>query len=344
LTGVAVERGGDFPGDYLPLRAGECAGNFDRDDGHGVQVREVNVAKSSKRARRGIAASDGLNQMAGQAMKTEQIMTQTTRSLSDWIAFLDQAELPVLKHSARELVRMRGDDSLLNAHDVAAVVSDDPLLAVKLLRYMQRHKHRAAQGDLIGVTQSLLILGLDAFFRDVPASPVVEDGLRGHLDALVNMLHTVRRAQRAAYYAYDWSLRMHELHAEEVLLAALLSHLGEMLMWCFNPEPMLDIYRRQLADPSLRSADIQQQVLGFTGMAFQRELTQRWQLPELLQQMTDPALAHTPRVRNVMLAVNLARHSANGWDNPALPDDIQQIAVLLRMEPDKVLALVRAHG
>jgi HD-like signal output (HDOD) protein len=268
-------------------------------------------------------------------------MTHATRSLTDWLGFLGQADLPVLKHTARELERMRGDERLLNAHDVAGVVADDPLMTVKLLRYMQGHKHRVAQDELIGVTQSLIMLGLDGFFRDVPASPLVEDGLRGHIDALVNLLHTVRRAQRAAYYAWDWSLRMHELHAEEMQLSALLSHLGEMLMWCFNPEPMQEIHRRQLADPGLRSADVQQQVLGFTGMAFQRELTLQWRLPELLQHMTDPALAHTPRVKNVMLAVNLARHSANGWDNPALPDDIREIATLLRMEPDKVLALVR---
>jgi HDOD domain. len=268
-------------------------------------------------------------------------MSHATRSLTDWIAHLGEAELPVLKHSARELERMRGDENLLNAHDVALVVADDPLMTVKLLRYMQSHKHRVAQGELIGVTQSLILLGLDGFFRDVPASPVVEDGLRGHTVALVNLLHTVRRAQRAAYYAYDWSLRMHELHAEEMHIAALLSHLGEMLMWCFNPEPMLEIHRRQLTDPGLRSADVQQQVLGFTGTAFQHALTRQWRLPELLQGLTDPALAHTPRVKNVLLAVNLARHSANGWDNPALPDDLREIGALLRMEPDKVLALVR---
>jgi len=44
-----------------------------------------------------------------------------------------------------------------------------------------------------------------------------------------------------------------------------------------------------------------------------------------------------------MLAANLARHSAQGWDNAALPDDFRDIASLLRMEPDKVRALVKAR-
>jgi hypothetical protein len=55
----------------------------------------------------------------------------------------------------------------------------------------------------------------------------------------------------------------------------------------------------------------------------------------------DPALANTTRVRNVVLAANLSRHSAQGWDNAALPDDYREIAALLRMEPDKVMALVK---
>lgn len=162
------------------------------------------------------------------------------------------------------------------------------------------------------------------------------------MDALVCLLQTVRRAQRAADYAFDWALRLHDLHAQEVMVSALLSHAAEMLMWCFNPEQMLEIRKRQLADASLRSADVQQAVLGFTGMELQYQLTLQWKLPELLQNLMDPAFSHAPRVRNVMLAANLARHSAQGWDNGALPDDYLEIATLLRMEPERVRSLVKA--
>jgi hypothetical protein len=83
-------------------------------------------------------------------------------------------------------------------------------------------------------------------------------------------------------------------------------------------------------------------VLGFTGIELQHLLTVEWKLPELLINLMDPAQARSTRVRNVMLAVNLARHSAQGWDFPALADDYVEIGELLRMEPAKVMALVRA--
>lgn len=268
-------------------------------------------------------------------------MLQQPKSLEAWLAFFGQAEIPVLRHTARELERLRADETLLNARSVADVVNDDPLMTVKLLRYLQSHKHRNQIYELVDVKQVLLMLGLDAFFREVPAEPITEEVLGGHRTALVQLLQTVRRAQRAAYYAYDWALRLHDLHAEEVFVSALLNHVSEMLMWCFNPDQMLEIARRQAADPALRSVDVQRQVLGFAGAELQRQLTTEWMMPELLRNLTDPALANTPRVRIVKLAVNLARHSAHGWDNAALPDDYREIAALLRMEPDKVVALVK---
>jgi HD-like signal output (HDOD) protein len=215
-------------------------------------------------------------------------------------------------------------------------------MTVKLLRYMQTHKHRNQKYKLVDVKEALLMMGLDAFFREVPATPISEDMLHGHIEALVHLLHTVRRAQRSAHYAYDWALRLHDLHAEEVHVSALLYHVAEMLMWCFNPGQMLEIQKRQAADATLRSADVQKQVMGFTGMDFQRQLTIEWKLPELLLNLMDPAQANTSRVRNVKLAANLARHSAQGWDNDALPDDYREIAALLRMEPDKVAAMVKS--
>ena len=268
-------------------------------------------------------------------------MSQQPERMAEWIAFFGRAEVPVLRHTARELERLRADRNLLNASSIANVVTDDPLMTVKLLRYMQIHKHRSQAYELVDVKQMLLMMGLDTFFREVPAEPIVENVLSGHLDALVCLLQAVRRAQRSSLYAFDWALRLHDLHAEEVLVSALLTHVSEMLMWCFNPAQMLEIRKRQATDKTLRSADVQKAVLGFSGVDLQRQLTIEFKLPELLQNLLDPALAHSARVRNVTLAANLARHSAQGWDDAALPDDYGEIAALLRMDPDKVKALVK---
>jgi len=43
----------------------------------------------------------------------------------------------------------------------------------------------------------------------------------------------------------------------------------------------------------------------------------------------------------VLLAIRLARHTALGWDNPAIPDDVQDIARLLNMAVGPTEALLR---
>jgi len=83
--------------------------------------------------------------------------------------------------------------------------------------------------------------------------------------------------------------------------------------------------------------------MDFTGIEMQRQLTVEWRLPALLLNLLDPAQANTARVRNVMLAVNLARHSAHGWDDAALPDDYREIGALLRLNADQVVELVRTR-
>lgn len=270
-------------------------------------------------------------------------MSLETKSLAGWLAFLQGADIPVLARTAAELERLRASDTLLTARNVANVVTDDPLMTVKLLRFLQTHKHRAQQHELIDVKQALLMLGLEAFLRDLPAAPVAEELIEAYDGVPFRLLHTAERARRAAAYAFDWALRLHDLHPEEVQTSALLAHASEMLMWCFDPQGMLDVHQLQRGDPTLRSSEAQRRVLGFPLVALQHELALQWRLPQLLVTLMDPAQARNTRVRNVMLAVNLARHSADGWHDAALPDDFQQIGDLLHMDAHRVVALVTAE-
>ena len=49
----------------------------------------------------------------------------------------------------------------------------------------------------------------------------------------------------------------------------------------------------------------------------------------MLISISDERHAERANVKSVVLAVRVARHSAHGWDNAALPDDYEEIALLL---------------
>lgn len=269
---------------------------------------------------------------------------QDNKALNDWIIKLTQSELPVLKHTARDLAALKEDDARLTAQAIANVIALDPIMTIKLLRYLQSHKHKSQTSEVIQVEQALLMLGMEPFFKHVESKPLIEDMLKAHITALPPLLRVVHRSYRASEYAYDWAVQMRDMHYEEVRIAALLHDMTEILMWCFAPVQMLEIHRLQHENKALRSRDVQQQVLGFSLLELQKELAERWGLPELLLKLMDDAHATNSRVRNVVLAVNLARHSANGWDDAALPDDYKDIGELLRMPPDEVFVMVGADA
>jgi HD-like signal output (HDOD) protein len=267
-------------------------------------------------------------------------LEQQRKDLQGWVAFLGHADIPVLRQTARDLANLQKDDEHLSARSVAQVIARDPMMTIKLLRYLQQHKHSKQDHEVMEVEQALLMLGLNPFFSKVPPQPLVEEMMRGQIEALTSLLRAIHRAHRASNYAVEWAARLNDLHFEEVRIAALLHDLAEMLMWCFAPAEMLQIHALQQKDKSLRSRSVQEAVLGFPLVELQRALTHEWGLPKLLLTLMDDSCASQSRVRNVVLAVNLARHSANGWDDAALPDDYKDIGELLNLNPDRVMHML----
>lgn len=262
------------------------------------------------------------------------------KGLEHWISVLAGAELPVLKHTARDLSALRVDKKRLNAHSIAGIVASDPIMTVKLLRYLQQHKHKAQTTEVVQVEQALLMLGIETFFNNVSPHPLAEEMLKAHIGALPPMLRVVHRSYRASGYAVEWAVQLRDMHYEEVRIAALLHDIAEILMWCFAPTLMLEIHAIQQNDKTLRSRDVQQKVLGFALAELQSKLVLQWGLPELLLMLMNDSSAQQPRVRNVELAVNLARHSANGWDDAALPDDYKDIGELLGIPAAQVMLML----
>lgn len=265
---------------------------------------------------------------------------QDNKALNEWVDRLSKSELPVLKHTARDLAALRADDDKLSANAIAHAIERDPIMTAKLLRYLQSHKHRAQTAEVVQVEQALLMLGLEPFFKNIVPEPLIEDVLKTHATALPPVLRVIHRSHRASEYAFDWAVHLHDLHFEEVRVAALLHDIAEILMWCFAPDQMLKIRDMQLHDKALRSRAVQEQVLGFTMDELQKALVKAWSLPELLLTMMDESCAKQPRVHTVMLAINLARHSANGWDDAALPDDYNELAALLHMPVEEAMMMV----
>lgn len=270
-----------------------------------------------------------------------QHLTAPLPDLAAWTAWFRKAEIPVMADTADALEAMRANEDDVDANLIGEMVADDPLMTLKILAYAASHKSERRVTDVETVTAAIVLLGISPFFGTFGAQPVVEDRLAAVDGAFEGLRHVLRRAHRASRLAFAFAVHRMDLDAAVIHEAALLHDFAEMLLWCQAPQLALKIRAAQQADPALRSSAIQKQVLNIELLDLQHELMKAWGLPDLLIKITDDKHATHPSVRNVVLAIRLARHSADGWDNPAIPDDIRELSALLNLSPEAALEFVQ---
>jgi HD-like signal output (HDOD) protein len=255
-----------------------------------------------------------------------------TPSLASWTEYFSyavrDANLPVLAETSEALEAMRLNEDKVDANLLGEVISADPLMTLKVQAYAASHRSKRLLTDTETVTAALVMMGINPFFREFGLQPTVEDHLADQPEALAGLQEVMQRAHRAATFALSFAVHRMDHDAPVVYQAALLHDFADMLMWCHAPALALQMRQAQQADASLRSSVVQEQVLGV-------------KLPELLVRCADDSHAEHPSVKSVALATRLARHTAHGWDNAAIPDDVAAIAELLNMSEPATLAWLR---
>jgi HD-like signal output (HDOD) protein len=270
-------------------------------------------------------------------------MTSAPRDLAGWIAQFDVSGLPVLAETATIIEAMRVNEDAVDAHVLAQAIAVDPLMTVKLLSHVGGLRRGRDGGEPETVTAALVMLGIPPFFRKFGPQETVESHLEAQPEALAGFQAVLRRSHRAANFAIGFAVQRLDHDAAVIHEAALLHEFAELLLWLHAPVLALQMAQRQAADPDLRSHDVQKAILHVTLPELQHALMLRWYLPKLLVQITDDSQHNdSAQVRNVLLAIRVARHTARGWDNPALPDDIKDIADLLHLGLEPTQQLLRA--
>ena len=264
-------------------------------------------------------------------------LTQPPRDLDAWTAHFRAAQIPVLAQTGEALEALRANEDRADASRIGEMISSDPLMTLKVLAFASAHRSSRAVTDTETVIAALVMMGISPFFAAFGPQPTVEDRLADNPEALAGVRETLRRAHRSADFALAFAVHRMDADAAMVHTAALLHDFAELLLWCDAPALALRTQRAQRGDPTLRSSAVQLGVLNVELADLQQSLMKAWRLPELLIRISDDRHARHPSVRSVTLAVRLARHTAQGWDNPAVPDDVKEIAALLNLSQTATL-------
>lgn len=268
-------------------------------------------------------------------------LTQALPDLRRWTTYFEDAEIPVLAASAHQLEQWRENEDAVDAHLIGEAFSNDPLMTLKVLSFASAQRSGRLLADAETVTAAIVLLGITPFFTAFGQQPTIEDRLAGQPEAFGGLQRVLRRAERAARFALGFAVHRTDPDAQVIHSAALLHDFAEMLLWCYAPQLALRIQHAQRVDPSLRSTVAQRAVLNIELGDLEQALMRSWRLPELLRHITDDKRGHDPQVQCVRLAVRLARHTADSWGNPAVPDDLKEISDLLNLNPEHTLILLQ---
>lgn len=264
------------------------------------------------------------------------MLTKAPASLETWASYFTEAPVPVLAETATALTELSTRQEEMTVSQLAPLVLSDPLMTVKLLAYVARRRSARAESGSETVAQAILMMGVPPFFSAFADQPVVETLLADWPDAIGGVNQVLERSHRAALFALSFAVHRKDPDAEIIHEAALLHDFAESLLWCHAPALALQVKQVKAAKPTARTSQVQREVLNIELCDLEQALLRDWRLPELLVRITNDRLAGDPQSKTVLLALRIARHSSEGWDNPSLDYDFREAADLLGLTPDAV--------
>ncbi len=259
-----------------------------------------------------------------------------------WTEHFKEIELPVLRHTTQKLAELRDSAETINTRTLANIVLHDPLMTLRVLRHMKIQRGKRQTMEITTIERSIVMLGMKNFFESCQELPTIEQQLKGHPKAMLGLLKVITRSRHASVWSRDWALLRQNTRFEEISMAALLHDFVEILMYCFAPTLATQARDRLNADHTLRTHQVQEDVFGAPLPEIMSELVEQWGLPQLLLALLNPTDDDSSNLKYVNLAVDLSRHSANGWNDAALPDDFTAIEHFLSISHSHLLERIGA--
>jgi HD-like signal output (HDOD) protein len=240
-----------------------------------------------------------------------------------WAAFFENQALPVMPGSKLALTELEASQGeMLSPKDLLAIVLQDPMLCLCLMREAERRKSHRLDHETTTALAAILQLGVDEFRKLLLSSPEIDQSNLG-------LLKVGERARIASQVAQVWAVGRMDINPEEVAVAALLAGCGDLLLWVYAPEIPEKAEKKLANGRAKRSAEAQVLACGFTFKDLTLQCAERWKLPALVIQLLRGS--DSERAQLTRVCSNTARHllDESGTANLALATDLVEVIELI---------------
>jgi HD-like signal output (HDOD) protein len=232
------------------------------------------------------------------------------QGLQAWIDRLNQSELPALASVVKDIQRL-AEHQHASVQQLADVLLRDASLTSKVLRVGNSSYYNPSQETIKTISRAIVMIGFDNV-RLISLSVTLIDSLLEKapreqlLELLARSFHAAVQARNIAGYVLS-------RHEEEVFIAALLYHVGELAFWGCGGE-QADELAVQLKQPGIKPEEVVQAILGTSFRQLTLGLVKSWNLGELTSLAHSQAVSNDPAARAVALGVRISEAALDGWE------------------------------
>ncbi|HKJ88805.1 MAG TPA: HDOD domain-containing protein, partial [Gammaproteobacteria bacterium] len=250
--------------------------------------------------------------------------------------------MPIFGQTVQQVVNVAEDEEA-PASRLANVILQDASMTARILRVANSPYYNPRRQRVSTVSRSVVVLGFDTVRAMCLTITLVDTFVHG--EPREQLIHELARAIHAAVQARTIALQRGDDSPEEVFVATLLYHLGDLAFWCFGGKhaKRLATYKKD-KESALSEEEAEQEVLGFPLRRLTQGLASEWKLNELLTNvLKDPKRAGT-RGRNVSLSYRLATAAEKGWNDPEVKGLMKELSALVGQPPEKTTEMVHANA
>ena len=259
-------------------------------------------------------------------------MTEENTALQQWTDDITSQDIPVFGHTTRTVLNIsRDDDSTVS--DLTQVILQDPAMTARILRLVNTVFYNPQGKSISTISRAIILLGLEAVCNICLTIKLI--------DTLVKKEHQARVSKEmglsihAAVQARNIARERGDKEPEEIFVATLLMHIGNMAFWCSDNEATSTL-DKALKTSNAPPEQIEREILGFPLKDLSKSLSKEWRLGEMLHDALDNQIDAGARVQNIILSNELVKAADKNWDSNEVRLLTEKIASLVG-EPVEII-------
>ena len=233
--------------------------------------------------------------------------------LQQWVERIRNEDMPVFGRTVQE-VRSVTEDESASAGRLSRAVLQDAALTAKVLKLGNSVMFNPSQQSIHTVSRAIVVLGFDLVGQIVLSIQLIDALLSGGLRERVT--GEMARCFHAAVQARTAAVARGSNSPEEVFIAALLGHVGDMAFWCFGGKTAQALDSALKDQPEEKPEELQREVLGFQLKHLTVALAKEWKLGELVCSVGESPSRNSIDEQAIAQGYKLAQAAEKGWESP----------------------------